>query len=264
MQCSFALTLALLAAATIALSVADLVLTTQFYCNGQDYYDTYCSASAEPYVWVWVASGIWAGIPLFFTGIYLMTDGADLVKLRYATLLILLAAFVFTPAIVILTIVELAKGSSSTWNFYQSNSGSLGVGNIDPDGTNPWQAKFAIPLTVLILALLMWLMTMWLCVTELCCAREKIEVVSTPVAPPPCPAVVATPYPAYIPAPAPRPACVPCGQAAAPIVSVGCNTCPGGGGGGYSVNVGAGPTVSVNTPGSPYGFAPSSNVYRSW
>jgi len=245
----------LLAAATVALAVADVILTSQFYCVGQDYSKTYCWSTGEPYVWVWVASGIWGGIPIFFTGIYLMTVGADAVKLRYAMLMIMLSAFVFAPDIIILTAVELAKGSASTWTFYSFGNGSLAKGNIQPSGTNPWEAKFAIPLTVTILACLMFLITLWIVLRACCCGTETAVVVEEPECkappvvvqpPPPQPVFYEAPRPQYValpPAPAPPP-CNPCGQ---PLVSVsynggGCNSCPSG------VNVATG----------------AGNVYRSW
>jgi len=195
--------LALLASATVALGVADLILTTQFYCNGQDYSATYCSNTGEPYVWVWVASGVWGGVPIFFTALFLVCSGTSSLHLRYVTLCVMLSAIVFSPAIIILTAIELWRGSTSTWYFYNFASGGLSAGNIQPNGTNPWQAKFAIPLSTAILGGLMFIMTAWLTLS-LWCSNSQAAVVEQAPAPEPC----ARPQ---IMAPPPAP-CQPCGQ----------------------------------------------------
>jgi len=246
---------AILAAATIGLAVADLVLTSQYYCNGQTWSATWCSGTTEPYVWVWVASGIWGSVPVFFTGLYLLTVGGDTGKWNIAWLLILLSAWVFGPATIILTVIELVKGSSSQYTFYTSGGGSLVAGNIHPSGMNPWQAKFALPLTELLLAFLTWLKTFYIFLLAWCCnGPQSAVVVKEPVCNAP---VVAPPMPCEAPRPVQlvaQPPCVPCNQSQ-PYVSVNYSGC----GGGYSAGVRVGSNVAVNV-GSP---APGT-VYHSW
>jgi len=217
--------LAVLAAGTIAMAVADLIVTIQFYCVGQDYDDTYCSSTAEPYIWVWVSSGIWGGAVVFFTGLYLLCAGTTPGHHMYSNLLILLSALVFAPAIIVLTTIEIVRGYFAQWNFYRSygSSDEWGTGNIYTHGTNPWRAKYTIPLITDILAGLMFIVSAWLALTIWCCNGRDCfgqccdqccggggQVIYAQQAPPPM-----QPRP-QIMAPAP---CSPCAQPAPPPCS---------------------------------------------
>jgi len=192
--------LAFLAAATIALTVADLILTDQFYCinGGQGPYCSYTNNN-EPYWPVWVSSGIWAGFPVFITGLVAICGATSAERQGCFRFLLLLSALVFTPAIVILTSIELWAGGSWKYTLYSLSNG-VQSGTITPP-TNPYQAKFALPLVVAILGGIMWLMTMWLFLTICCCraAASKTVVVEQPAQPPvivyerPRPQIVAPP-----------------------------------------------------------------------
>ena len=56
--------LSLCAAATMGLGVGDVVVTVMFYCVAIP-----CPSGAIPYIMTWIASGIWAAIPVI-TKIY--------------------------------------------------------------------------------------------------------------------------------------------------------------------------------------------------
>jgi len=207
--------LALLAAVTLTLSVADIILTLQFYCvNGGQ--GPFCSITndKEPYWPIWVASGIWGSAPVFLAGILAICSGGNAERKGWFKFLVLLSAIVFTPAIVILTAVELWRGSASKWSLYTLASSGLQAGTIKP-GTNPYEAKFALPLMVTILGGIMFIMTMWVTLRICCCGRPGTTVVSSPVTvvqqPVSAPVVVyERPRPQILSTPPPR--CDPCSQ----------------------------------------------------
>jgi len=161
--------LTFLAAATVGLGVADIVLTSQYYCQSGAG-NTYCSNTGEPYVWVWVASGIWGGLPIFFTGLYCICYATDPARARFLSLLFLLSAFVFSVAIAVLSAVEVWRGNSSQWSFYSLGNGTLSPGNIQP-ATNPYQAKFAIPVAVAVLGAILHFFTFWITISMCCCPQ---------------------------------------------------------------------------------------------
>ena len=167
--------LALMAAATLSLGIANVVLTKESYCNPwTDSAPLYCSSSEEPYIWTWVASGIWASIPIFFAGLFAMCLSSNPGKwTRVFALLIFLSAIVFAPGMAVLSSIEVWRGSESKWNFYKLDNG-LKAGNIMPDD-NPYQAKFALPLVIAIIALIMFIMTgiVTLC---LCCCMHSLGI----------------------------------------------------------------------------------------
>jgi hypothetical protein len=100
--------LALLAAITLSLSVADVILTVQYYCvNGGQGPFCLLNNDVTTYWSVWVASGIWGSVPVFLTGLLAICSGGDHVKQRWLNFFILISAIVFTPAIVILTAIEI-------------------------------------------------------------------------------------------------------------------------------------------------------------
>jgi len=212
--------LSILSVAAIALGVADVVLTNQFYCSGQSYSSTYCSTTGEPYVWVWVAVGIWAGLPIFFTGLYLLCSASNPGHWRYVSLTVMLSALVFSPALAILSAIELWRGATASWTFYTFTNG-LGAGSIMPSGTNPWQAKFAIPLAVGILGVLIFIKTGWMTLTFWCCSGD--QGISKTVVVQQSPVVVQQTRPQVI---APPP-CNPCAQYAPlpPVNPCGGNSC---------------------------------------
>jgi len=203
--------LAVLAAATLSISVADIVLTNQYYCvNGGE--GPYCPSTLdiEPYWPIWVASGIWGSAPVFLTGLLAICAGADPERKRCLNFFVLVSAIVFTPAIIVLTAVEVWRGDAAAWSLYSLGSGGVQAGTITPP-TNPYQAKFALPLVVVILGVIMHFMTLWvLCCTCFCSPGgapvQPEVVVKQEVYAAPRPQIVAQPPPIA----APPPPCDPC------------------------------------------------------
>jgi len=170
--------LSILAAATLSLGIANVVMTNQAYCDPwMDADPVYCSNINEPYVWTWVAPGIWASAPIFIAGLFAMCLGNDPSKwARIFAVLIFLSAIVFAPAMLILSSIEVWRGHASTWNFYKLND-KLSEGNIWVEDS-PYQAKFALPLVITILAGIMFIMT-GLITLVLCCCMKSMGM-STP------------------------------------------------------------------------------------
>lgn len=164
--------LSLIAAATLAISISNIVLTSQAYCDPwMDMAPVYCSNTNEPYVWTWVASGVWASAPIFVAGLFAMCLSNDPTRwARLFALLMFLSAIVFAPAIIILSAIEVWRGSASKWNFYQLGN-QLMEGNLMVEDS-PYQAKFALPLVVTILGGIMFLMTGLITLTLCCCMQS--------------------------------------------------------------------------------------------
>jgi len=167
--------LALLAAATLALGIANVVLTKQSYCEPWiEGPPVYCSGTNEPYIWTWVASGIWASVPIFLAGIFAMCISNDPANwTRCFALLIFLSAIVFSPAMIVLSAMEVWRGGAAKWNFYTLGS-DLKEGNIMVQNS-PYQAKFALPLVIAILGGVMFIMT-GIITLILCCCMESIGI----------------------------------------------------------------------------------------
>jgi hypothetical protein len=196
----FGALLALLAATTFALGIADVVLTMQNYCNPTG--ANGCSTSAEPYIWVWVASGIWASVPIFLAGLFAMCIGRNPVAwTRIFALLCFLSAFVFAPALIVLSAVEAWRGWAAPTTFYSFSNGGLAPGTIAP-ATNPYQAKFGIPVAIAVLGGIMFLMTGFVTLCLCCCMQclgiympeeiSTIQASAAPVAPAPTPQLAAS------------------------------------------------------------------------
>jgi len=167
--------LALLAAATLALGIANVVLTKQAYCDPwTEGAPTYCSGTKEPYIWTWVASGIWASIPIFLAGIFAMCISNDPASwTRCFALMIFLSAIVFSPAMIVLSAMEVWRGGAANWNFYTLGN-NLMEGNILVQ-SSPYQAKFALPLVIAILGGIMFIMT-GIITLILCCCMQSIGI----------------------------------------------------------------------------------------
>jgi hypothetical protein len=167
--------IALLAAASLSLGIADVVMTKEAYCTPWNKEGPmYCSTTGEPYVWTWVGSGIWGSIPIFFAGLFAMCLSADPVRwTRVFALLIFLSAIVFAPAMIVLTSIELWRGHTSMWTFYTLGS-NITAGSIMP-AKNPYQAKFAIPLAVTIIGGILFILTGAITIA-LCCCMHSIGI----------------------------------------------------------------------------------------
>jgi len=194
--------LALLAAAALALGIANLVLTKQAYCEPwMETAPVYCSGTKEPYIWTWVSSGIWASVPIFLAGIFAMCISNDPANwTRCFALMIFLSAIVFAPAMIVLSAIEVWRGQAAMWNFYTLGS-SLMEGNIMVEDS-PYQAKFALPLVIAILGGIMFIMTGVITCT-LCCCMESVGIYLPNDIPAPVP-IAAPVQPVYQPAPPPQ------------------------------------------------------------
>lgn len=126
----FGIVLSLLAAASLALGVADVVLTYQKYMN-----DRGCASKpTEPpcatnnLVWTWVAVGIWASLPVFILGILAIKLGDRRLPQRssWFEVLAFLCTFLFTPAMIALSVVEIQRGVGVYyWKAYQNQADDL-------------------------------------------------------------------------------------------------------------------------------------------
>jgi len=182
----FGQVLAFLAAVTLALVVADVILTSQYYCvNGGQGPFCQITANTWPYWPVWVAVGIWGSAPVFATGLMAMCAASgDPAKQRNLSFLLVISAVVFTPAIVVISAIEIWRGAAAKFSLYSLGNG-VQPGTITPPN-NPYQAKFAIPLAIAILGGIMHIMTAWIVCVTCCCGGGGGEVVvqSVPVAAP--------------------------------------------------------------------------------
>jgi hypothetical protein len=119
---SFGIVLSLLAAATLSLGIADVVITYQKYMMGN-----LCQTSTTPaspcdpnnLVYTWVGVGIWSSIPVFILGIMAIRRGSKpFSKSSWFELLAFLSAFIFTPAMVVISAFEVHKGAEIYyWNY---------------------------------------------------------------------------------------------------------------------------------------------------
>jgi len=163
--------LSTMAAISLSLGISNVVMTSQAYCDPwMDMDPVYCSNTNEPYVWTWVASGIWASAPIFIAGLYAMCLSMD--PSRWTgmfSLFIVLSAIVFSPAMIILSAIEVWRGHASKWNFYKLGD-SVGEGNIMVE-ESPYQAKFALPLVITILGGIMFIMTGYITLSICRCMR---------------------------------------------------------------------------------------------
>jgi hypothetical protein len=167
--------LSLLAAATLALGIANVVMTKEAYCEPwEEAGPVWCSNTKEPYIWTWVASGIWASVPIFLAGLTAMClSGNPAAWTRVFALLIFLSAIVFSPAMIVLSAIEVWRGHASEYSFYKL-SDSLMEGTIMVEDS-PYQAKFALPLVIAILGGIIFIMTGIITLT-LCCCMESIGI----------------------------------------------------------------------------------------
>jgi hypothetical protein len=90
----------------IGLGIADVALTWYYFCEVKETCDTLTSALALS----WVAIAIWASIPIFADAVGALYVSGYVVNHRgWLCLLTFQVAFIFAPAIVVVTCFELAK-----------------------------------------------------------------------------------------------------------------------------------------------------------
>jgi hypothetical protein len=159
---SFGIILSLLAAASLALGVADVVLTYQTYMVDQKCKDNVSDPPCDKnnLVWTWVASGIWASLPVFILGIMAIRLGKRSHPSRssWFELFAFLSAFVFAPAMIVLSALEVYKGSKIYYWSALDNSDDL--------------AKAIIPIVIAGLGLVEFLMA-FIAFAQLCWCRQQ-------------------------------------------------------------------------------------------
>jgi hypothetical protein len=169
--------LALFGAASLSLGIANVVLTKEAYCNPwMEDANTWCSSTKEPYIWTWVAPGIWGSVPIFLAGLFGMCLSSHPQGWsRMFALFVFVSAIVFAPGMTVLSSIECWRGSASEYNFYMHHDG-VKQGNIwTPDHDDPYQAKFALPLVIAILGGIEFLMTA-LVTLQFCCCGETLGI----------------------------------------------------------------------------------------
>jgi len=146
---TFGLILCFLSAASLALGVADVVYTYQTYMVSKG-----CSSNTSPnycnpnvLVFTWIASGIWASLPIFIYGLMILQhSGAALSrKSTCFELFSFLCAFIFAPAMLVISAIEVWKGVGV---FYWTAS------QLSSDDT----VKAALPIAIAVLGFIEFLM----------------------------------------------------------------------------------------------------------
>lgn len=159
---SFGIILSLLAAASLALGVADVVLTYQTYMVDQDCRNNggLAPCFVNNLVWTWVASGIWASLPIFILGIMAIRLGKRRQPTRssWFDLFAFISTFIFAPAMIVLSALEVFYGSGVY--YWTATDGSDDL------------AKAIIPIVIAGLGLVELLMT-FIAFVQVCCCRQQ-------------------------------------------------------------------------------------------
>jgi hypothetical protein len=111
---TFGIILSLLAASSLALGVADVVVTYKTYMDAMNCknFQSPVQCQTNNLVFTWVAVGIWGSLPVFIFGILAIYKGSrPMQQVNYFDFLAYLCAFIFTPAIVVLSAIEVYRGS---------------------------------------------------------------------------------------------------------------------------------------------------------
>jgi len=164
---SYGVILSLLAAATLSLGIADVVVTYQNYMINKGCNTMSTPAYCDPnnLVWTWVGVGIWASVPVFIFGIMAIRRGSrPLTKSSWFELLAFLCGFIFTPAMVVLSAIEVYKGSNI---YYWTYMAPL---------TSDDLAKAIIPIVIAVLGFIEHIMTA-VAAWNICCCHGPAEVV---------------------------------------------------------------------------------------
>lgn len=118
---SFGIILSLMAAATLSLGIADVVITYQNYMMNKNCKDMTTPAYCDPntLIWTWIGVGIWSSLPVFIFGIMaIRRGGKPFSKSSWFEFFAFLSAFIFTPAMVVISAIEVYKGSNVYyWNY---------------------------------------------------------------------------------------------------------------------------------------------------
>jgi len=156
---TFGILLSLLAAASLALGVADVVVTYKTYMEGKDC-NTYVTPNfCDPniLVWTWVAVGIWGSLPVFIFGVLSIYKGSrPMQQVNFFDLFAFISTFIFSPAIVVLSSIEVYKGRGA---YYWPAATELGQDDL---------IKAIIPIVIAGLGFIEFLMSL-IAFFSLCC-----------------------------------------------------------------------------------------------
>jgi hypothetical protein len=177
---SLGIILSLLAAASLSLGVADIVTTQHTYIGGwwcNMYSPQYPMCDLNNLVWTWVGAGIWGSVPVFIFGILSIRKGSNPMLQNYwFEFVAFISGFIFTPAMVVISAIEISRGAGIYYWTYQS---PLLTDDI---------AKVSIPIAIACLGFIehiMCVMAFW----DICCCQgknmtthhtEQVEVVRVP------------------------------------------------------------------------------------
>jgi len=194
---TFGILLGFLAAATCALGVADVVLTYQTYMVTRGCLNSPGPGICDPntLVFTWVGVGIWASIPVFMLAITSIRNSNHVGRHGCWEFLAFVSAFIFTPAMVILSAIEAFKGAGVYYWPYMSPL------------TMDDQAKAALPITIAVVGFIEHIMAA-IALWSLCCCPSGHASTAT--------YGMSTMEQAVMPLPAPAPA----------MIRSSCNTCP--------------------------------------
>jgi len=189
---TFGLLLGLLSAATLALGVADVVVTYQDYIVGWDCNTGGPDPICDPnnLIWTWIGIGIWTSLPVFIFAIYAIRKGSNpSVVNPWFEVKAFVCGIIFTPAMVVVSALEVFMGAGIYyWDF-------------DTPLTSDDLAKALIPLTIAVLGFFEFILC-FCALFDMCCYGRQMAV---------------APMPVMRPAPAPMPAssCHTCPQSSA-------------------------------------------------
>lgn len=162
----FAVLVCIMSAAALGLGVADVIIGYFGYykpknCPGSN--DAICNNVAMTLTWV--AVGIWSSIPLFITGIVAVcVPNNQKSRVPYFAFLAFLSAFIFGPAMTIISDIEIWKSIGVFYNLPLSSTKTLVSGHPTSDA-----AKFVIPLVIAIIGFLLTLVSFTAMIWS-CCA----------------------------------------------------------------------------------------------
>ena len=162
---SFGIILSLLAAASLALGVADVVLTYQTYMVDMGCRDNPSSSAQcdiNNLVWSWIAVGIWASLPIFIFGIMAIRLGKrnNPSRSSWFDLFAFISTFIFAPAMIAISVAQVVKGRKIY--YWTSIDGSDDL------------AKAIIPIVIAGLGAIELLMS-FIAYSYLCCCRHEVS-----------------------------------------------------------------------------------------
>jgi hypothetical protein len=156
-----------MAAASLALGVADVVVTHQHYVKGPctdaiaaGLVSIFKVCDVNNLVFTWIGSGIWASIPVIIFGIMCIHRGRSAMSSTWFEGFAFVSAFIFCPAMVVLSAIEVYKGANI---YYWSPSIPL---------TQDDLIKAILPIIIAAIGFVMFIMC-FIAITYQCCCTSK-------------------------------------------------------------------------------------------